>query len=188
MQSPAESLCWQLASSSKHWKLLKGHVRSITGSLLGLTTEMFLFLPLPSIQIRDNKPTSHSFYERLIWSTTFSWQVRTHCCWGNRAEWEPDCKRDAEDSMGLRCICPVPWERDREQASKVGGDRWDTLEILVLRFHFQPATNSQHGELCSPSCKVNTCERTTGVCLQYIAKYSRLQRIKIPSGKTHGLK
>lgn len=94
----------------------------------------------------------------------------------------------------------LPWEGGSEQHSKAGrhGKRWaskerqEALELLgcfgALFSLSQPATNSLHGELCSPSCKVNTCERTTGMCLLYVAKYSRLQRIKIPSGKTHGLK
>jgi len=89
----------------------------------------------------------------------------------------------------------LPWEGSSEQGSKAtrgdgpasGGRRswgfWGALFSLT-----QSATNSQHGELCSPSCKVNKCERTTGMCLLYGAKYSRLQRIKIPSGKTHGFK
>lgn len=76
----------------------------------------------------------------------------------------------------------------RRWASKERQEALGLLGCFGASFSLtQPVTNSERGELCSPSCKVNTCERTTGMCLLYIAKYSRLQRIKIPSGKTHGL-
>lgn len=144
MQSPVEPLSWQL-----NLKTLKAAERpcevlhrrralapgSITGYFRDLSTETFLFLPLLSIQVWDNKSTSHSCYERLIWTTSFSWQVRIHCCWGNRAEWEPDCKRDAEDSMALRCICPVPREggfQGREATDKIGRIHWGFWGDLVL--------------------------------------------------------
>lgn len=163
---------------------------------------MFLSLPLPLINMRLKIYVSRTtgLPEQLLFFGRFWSRGEEINVAGDATEQDGD---HTEERMlrrtwvsGLSTHCPLRVAVSRVKGRKAtGGDvparrsrQWGFWGAVVLGSRFtQPAAHSQHGEPCSPGCKVNPCERTTGMCLLYTAKHSRLQRVKISSGKTHGL-
>lgn len=130
MQSPVESLCWQLSSTLKHWKLLKGHVGSCTnaepsapdslpGSLHDLSTETFLLHLYSAFSYKIINPLLTHSMRGLFGQFLFL------------SRWEPIAAEAAEQNgsqaakgmlrtawvSGASALC---WEGGREKASKVG--------------------------------------------------------------------
>lgn len=138
------------------------------GSLHLLRVQTFLFLPLLlSTQIWDNTSASPLPHDRLIRTTAFSLT-----CLGTeemslmllvrlQSRTESHSKRDAEESVSLRCICPAlggrqwPVYKGRKAMGGRGpptrGRRhWSFWDALVLHFHLlsQPLTTGMVS--CSP--------------------------------------